>query len=542
MASAPGRPRRPRGRPVPWLVVAVFPLDDPPGPQEAAVAALLTVPPVADELGRLFADAGFSLHLVGGSVRDLLLGRADATADLDFTTDARPDDVLRVTKRWAQGIWDAGIRFGTVGVIRNGQRLEITTYRSEQYDADSRNPDVSFGDTLAGDLVRRDFTINAMAVSVPGHVFVDPGTGLADLARGVLRTPAAPRDSFTDDPLRMLRAARFVSQLPGFALDPDVRAVMPELAERLRIVAPERVRDELSKLLLGADPVAGLEVMVDAGLAAQVLPELPALRLERDEHARHKDVYAHTLQVLRQAIERETAGPDLVLRLAALLHDIGKPATRRIDPRSRRVSFHHHDETGARLARKRLTALRFPKALIDEVVGLVALHLRFYGYVDTMAAGPEPVADPAANGRRRDAWSDSAVRRYVHDAGPLLDRLHLLVRSDCTTRNQRKAARLAAAYDDLERRIARLGEQEELARMRPDLDGNDIQGVLQVGPGRLVGEARQFLLDLRIDEGPLGDTAALHRLVAWARERGVEVPDGAEERLAAIRGAAADDG
>ncbi len=456
-------------------------------------ADLVPLSPEALSLGRAFAQAGHELHLVGGPVRDALLGRP--SDDLDFTTDARPEQVLEIVGPLASATWTTGIEFGTVGAQVQGLRCEITTYRADRYDRESRNPEVEYGTSLEDDLRRRDFTMNAMAVSATGdRVFTDPFGGLADLARGVLRTPSTPQESFADDPLRMLRAARFVSTL-GVTLAPDVDAALHEMADQLSRITAERVQVELSKLLLGAAPRRGLEVLVDAGLADVVLPELPALRMAADEHGQHKDVYAHTLQVLDQAIDLEDDGPDLVLRWAALLHDIGKPATRRFVAGGR-VTFHHHEVEGARLARKRLKALRYPGALIDDVAQLVFLHLRFYGY-------------------RSSQWTDSAVRRYVVDAGPLLPRLHKLVRSDCTTRNKRKAAALAAAYDALERRIAELRTQEELDAIRPDLDGNEIMTILGIPPGPLVGQAYRHLLALRMEHGPLGHERAVSELQAW---------------------------
>ena len=484
--------------------------------QSNAVRELLRVSPVAEELGERFAAAGHALHLVGGSVRDALLGRLGD--DLDFTTGARPEQVLALVEGWAEATWTTGIAFGTVGVQRRGFRLEITTYRAEAYDRSSRHPDVTYGEDIAGDLVRRDFTVNAMAVALPDwrapDAFVDLHGGLDDLAAGVLRTPGTPEASFDDDPLRMMRAARFASQL-GFRVDPDVVAAMREMADRLAIVSVERIADELSKLLCGAHPRAGLELLVDTGLAAHVLPELPALRLEIDEHHQHKDVYDHTLQVLERAIALEDDGPDLVLRLAALLHDIGKPRTRRKEAGGG-VSFHHHEVVGASMAKRRLSALRYPKDVTAAVVLLTELHLRFHGY------------RVGAAGRGTDqgsAWTDSAVRRYVTDAGDQLERLHKLVRSDCTTRNRRRAAALAAAYDDLEARIAALAEQEELRRIRPDLDGTAIMELLQLPPGPLVGQAYRHLLEVRMDRGPLPREQAELELRAWARDQGLAVPD-----------------
>ncbi len=460
---------------------------------------LVTVPPVAQELADLFGAAGHRLYLVGGTVRDALLGRPET--DLDFTTDARPDAVLALVDGWASAVWDTGIAFGTVGLRRRGVTMEITTFRSDAYDRVSRNPVVAYGDTIEEDLERRDFSVNAMAVELTGgrRAFVDPFGGLAALASGVLDTPATPEESFADDPLRMLRAARFVAQL-GFTPAPRVVAAMTAMAAELGRITAERVQAELSKLIMGAHPRRGLELLVDTGLAEVVLPEVPAMRLAIDEHMQHKDVYTHSLVVLEQAIARETDGPDLVLRLAALLHDIGKPDTRRREPDGR-VSFHHHEAVGAKLVRKRLRALRYPKVIVDEVSQLVFLHLRFHGY-----GGGE--------------WTDSAVRRYVTDAGPLLDRLHKLVRSDCTTRNKRRAAALQRTYDDLESRITTLRAQEELDAIRPDLDGNAIMELLGIGPGPLVGRAYKHLLALRMERGPLSREDAEAELRRWAAANG----------------------
>lgn len=452
---------------------------------------LVPMPPAATRLGEAFAAAGHELHLVGGPVRDAIMGRP--CEDLDFTTDARPERILELVTPLAGATWTTGIRFGTVGARVGGVMCEITTFRADAYDGVTRNPEVRFGDSLADDLRRRDFTMNAMAVSVVDRHFTDPYQGMADLARGVLRTPSAPEESFGDDPLRMLRAARFVSTL-GVTVAPEVAAAMTSLAGELRRITPERVLAELNKLILGRSPRAGLELMVDTGLADVVLPELPALRMAADEHGQHKDVYAHTLQVLDQAIDLEDE-PDAVLRWAALLHDIGKPATREFQSGGR-VTFHHHEVVGARLTRKRLKALRASNQFIDDVSQLVYLHLRFYGY-------------------RTSEWTDSAVRRYVQDAGPLLPRLHKLVRSDCTTRNKRKAAALSHAYDTLEERIAELKAQEELDAIRPDLDGNEIMTILGIGPGREVGAAYKHLLALRMEHGPLGHDRAVDELRAW---------------------------
>jgi poly(A) polymerase len=466
--------------------------------QHRAVSELLRVAPVADDLARRFQEAGFSLALVGGSVRDALLGRLGN--DLDFTTDARPQDVLRIVRPWADAVWEVGIAFGTVGAQKSGYQIEVTTYRSEAYDRTSRKPEVSYGDSIEEDLVRRDFTVNAMAVALPEKRFIDPHGGLDDLAARALRTPGTPQESFSDDPLRMMRAARFAAQL-DFEVAPEVVAAMKEMAGRIEIVSAERVRDELNKLVLAAHPRKGLTLLVDTGLADHVLPELPALRLERDEHHRHKDVYEHTLIVLEQAMALEDDGPDLTLRLAALLHDIGKPRTRRFE-KDGRVSFHHHEVVGAKMTKKRMTALKYSNELVRDVSRLVELHLRFHGY---------------GTGE----WTDSAVRRYVRDAGPLLDRLHKLTRSDCTTRNKRKAAALSRAYDGLEERIAKLQEQEELDAIRPDLDGNQIMEILGIEPGPAVGRAYKHMLELRLENGPMGpDTAVAALRKWWAEQQG----------------------
>lgn len=469
--------------------------------QRNAVVELLRIASVADELAGRFAAAGHSLYLVGGSVRDALLGRLGT--DLDFTTDARPERILELVDGWADAVWDTGIAFGTVGARKRDSICEITTFRADQYDRVSRNPEVTFGDSIEGDLVRRDFTVNAMAVDLSTRTFIDPYDGMSALLERRLDTPATPEESFADDPLRMLRAARFASQLE---FDPAERVVrsMSMMAEEIERITPERIQAELSKLMLGSRPRRGIELLVDTGLADRVLPEIPAMRLEIDEHHQHKDVYQHSLVVLEQAIELEDAGADLVLRLAALLHDVGKPVTRRFEPGGG-VSFHHHEVVGAKMVRKRLRALRYSKDVIEDVAQLVYLHLRFHGY-----GGGE--------------WTDSAVRRYVTDAGPLLNRLHKLVRADCTTRNRRKAQALRTTYDDLEARIARIAEQEDLARVRPDLDGNDIMRLLGVPPGPVVGAAWRYLKDLRLDRGPLGHEQAVAALVEWARERGIQPP------------------
>lgn len=461
----------------------------------------LAASPTVSRLAAAFETAGHEFALVGGPVRDAFLGRP--VNDLDFTTDATPDEILAVVKPIAEAHWDIGRAFGTIGAKIAGETVEITTYRADAYDGASRKPEVVFGTSLEDDLTRRDFTVNALALRLPKLELVDPSGGVEDLVARVLRTPAAPEQSFGDDPLRMLRAARFSAQL-GFTVEPATEQAMTDLAAEIDRISAERVRDELTKLLLSRSPRGGIRLLVESGLAERVLPELPALSLERDEHHRHKDVYEHSLTVLDQAIDYEIErgvldSPDLVVRLAALLHDIGKPATRRFEAGGA-VSFHHHDVVGAKLARKRLRALRFDNDTIAAVSRLIELHLRFFGYTDG-------------------AWSDSAVRRYVRDAGDQLERLHILARADVTTRNRRKADQLAFAYDDLEERISVLAEEEELAAVRPELDGADIMRLLGVPPGPVVGEAYRYLLEVRLDEGPIGPDAATERLLAWWASR-----------------------
>ena len=463
-----------------------------------ARAALAELPPCLAALGHLFTRAGHEIALVGGPVRDAFLGLTPH--DLDCTTSARPDQTEAILESWGDACWDIGKDFGTIGARKGDIIVEVTTYRTEAYEVGSRKPAVSYGDTLEGDLTRRDFTVNAMALRLPDLELVDPCGGLADLRAGVLRTPAGAVQSFDDDPLRIMRTARFAAQL-CFDVEMDVMDAMTEMAPRLEIVSAERVRAELERLLISPWPRRGLELMVHTGVADVVLPELAALVETVDEHRRHKDVYEHTLTVLDQAMALETGpdgpvpAPDLVLRLAAIMHDVGKPATRRFLPGGA-VTFHGHDHVGARMTRKRLRALRFDKQTIKDVSRLVELHLRFHGYADA-------------------AWSDSAVRRYVADAGPLLERLHRLTRADVTTRNRRKARMLDAAYDDLEARIAALARQEELDAIRPDLNGAQIMDELGIEPGPVVGEAYRFLLDLRMEKGPLGEEAARQALRSW---------------------------
>lgn len=453
--------------------------------------------PVVRTLADAFSAAGFDLAVVGGPVRDALLGRP--THDLDFTTNALPDDILRIITPISTAQWDIGREFGTIGARVQGEQVEVTTYRADSYDGVTRKPTVEFGDTIDADLHRRDFTVNAMALRVPAVTLVDPTGGVEDLIAGVLRTPADPQVSFGDDPLRMLRGARFSAQL-GFRIDDDTVDAITELKTTLEIVSPERIQSELVRLMQTEDPVRGIRVLVDTGLIEEFLPEVSALRLEVDEHHHHKDVYEHSLTVLSQAISLEQSRnpgdePDVALRIAALLHDIGKPRTRKLEDGGV-VTFHHHDVVGSRMARKRLQALRFDTDTTDAVSKLIELHLRFFGYAEG-------------------AWTDAAVRRYVRDAGDQLERLHILTRADVTTRNKRKAGRLASAYDDIESRIAALREQEELDSIRPELDGNQIQQILGIAPGREVGEAYRFLLELRLDEGVIGTDASEQRLREW---------------------------
>lgn len=457
--------------------------------------------PVALEAGELFARAGFELALVGGPVRDLFLG--ETSVDLDFTTNATPDQTLAVVDGWADATWEIGKEYGTIGIRKGNEMVEITTYRAEKYDPDSRKPVVAFGTDLKEDLFRRDFTINSMALRLPSLELVDPFGGQEDLQKGIIRTPGTPQASFSDDPLRMMRAARFASRL-DIDLAPEVFEAMVDMADRIQIISAERVRDELVKLICGTAPRRGVDLLVESGLAAFVLPEIPALKLEVDEHHRHKDVYQHSLTVMEQAAALETdadgavPGPDFVLRFAALMHDIGKPATRKFESNGA-VSFLHHDVVGAKLTKKRMRELRFDNDTIKAVARLVELHMRFYGYGDA-------------------GWTDSAVRRYVRDAGDLLERLHRLTRADVTTRNKRKANRIASAYDDLERRIIELAEQEELDAIRPDLDGEEIMAILGIKPGPQVGQAYKFLLNLRLDEGALGKEEATARLLEWSKK------------------------
>ena len=466
--------------------------------QRNAVSELLRISKVIGDLGSRFDAAGHRLYLVGGSVRDAMLGGLGH--DLDFTTSAHPDETHAILRDFTPATWDIGREFGTIGGRRGNFVVEVTTYRTDSYEVGSRKPEVEYGDTLEGDLTRRDFTVNAMAMRLPQLALVDPHDGLSDLAVGRLRTPVSALQSFDDDPLRIMRAARFSAQL-GIDVDEDVMDAMESMAGRLEIVSAERIRAELERLIISPWPRRGLELMVHTGVADIVLPELSALVSTVDEHNRHKDVYQHTLTVLDQAIDLETdadgpvPGPDFILRFAALMHDVGKPATRCFESNGT-VSFHHHELVGAKMTRKRMKALRFDKATTDAVSDLVALHLRFHGYGDAK-------------------WSDSAVRRYVADAGELLERLHRLTRADCTTRNKRKAAFLSAAYDDLEERIAALRAQEELDAIRPDLDGDQIMEILGIRPSKAVKMARDYLLDLRMENGPMGEEAAREALLAW---------------------------
>ena len=463
---------------------------------EVAIASLIKRAPLASSLAQSFAAQGFRLALVGGPVRDALLGRLGN--DLDFTTDARPEVTKKILQGWAENVWDTGIEFGTVAGKRGDTTVEVTTYRTESYDPDSRKPEVEYGDSIEGDLSRRDFTVNSMALELTTKTpeFIDPFNGLEDLAKRVLRTPAKAENSFSDDPLRMMRAARFASQL-DFEIAPDVLQAIKDMAGRISIISAERVRDEFTKMLMSKNPRTGITILVETGLAEIVLPEIPKLRLEIDEHHHHKDVYEHSITVLEQAISHEDrlGGPNLIIRLAALLHDIGKPKTRNLIPGGG-VSFHHHEIVGARLTKSRLKALRFDGDTIEQVETLVALHLRFHGYGDG-------------------EWTDSAVRRYVRDAGDLLVHLHVLTRADCTTRNAKKAERLAKTYDALEARIAKLMEEEELSKIRPDLDGAQVMKLLNIKPSAAVGKALDYLLELRLEHGPLGEERATEELLNW---------------------------
>ena len=467
---------------------------------ELAIRSLIERAPLASSLAQAFKEAGFKLALVGGPVRDAILGRLGN--DLDFTTDAKPLETKKILQSWAEDVWDIGIDFGTIAGKRGGTTVEITTYRSDKYDLDSRKPEVKFGENIEGDLSRRDFTVNAMALELTGAKpeFIDVFNGLTDLSAKILRTPVTPEQSFSDDPLRMMRAARFAAQL-NFEVSEDALKAMTEMAERINIISAERTRDEFTKLIMSNNPRKGIAILVSTGIAELVLPEIPKLQLEIDEHHHHKDVYEHSLTVLDQAIalEERLGGKNLVNRLASLLHDIGKPKTRALIPGGG-VSFHHHEVVGARLAKERLKKLRYSNEVIDDVETLIALHLRFHGYGDG-------------------EWTDSAVRRYVRDAGELLTHLHVLTRADCTTRNQRKAELLAKTYDELEARIERLAAEEELAAIRPDLDGAEVMELLKLKPSREVGLALDFLLELRLEHGPLGKERATTELLNWWQSR-----------------------
>ena len=463
---------------------------------QLAITTLTSRAPEATELASLFKSAGYKLALVGGPVRDAILGRLGN--DLDFTTDAHPKDCEKILNKWADSVWDIGAAFGTVSGKKGEITVEVTTYRSESYDSSSRKPNVEFGKTIEGDLARRDFTINAMALELttPEPTFIDLFNGVADLQNKLIKTPGKAEESFSDDPLRMMRAARFMSQL-NFEIDPSVLVAIKSMATRLEIISFERIRDEFIKILMSPSPRIGITVLVETGLTDYFLPEVPKLKLEIDEHHHHKDVYEHSLTVLEQAIGLESRldGPNLTLRLAALLHDIGKPKTKQLIAGGG-VSFHHHEVVGARMCKERMKKLRFDNHMIEDVSQLVFLHLRFHGY---------------GSGE----WTDSAVRRYVRDAGPLLTHLHLLTRADCTTRNKKKAESLAKTYDQLEERIALLMEQEELDKIRPDLSGEEIMQILAIKPSPTVGKAYDFLLELRLEKGPIGKEAATEELLTW---------------------------
>ena len=467
---------------------------------QLAITTLTKQAPDASELAKLFKVAGFKLALVGGPVRDAILGRLGN--DLDFTTDAHPKDSEKILKKWADSVWDIGAAFGTVAGKKDEITVEITTYRSESYDPTSRKPDVEFGQSIEADLARRDFTINAMALELTTDepTFIDLFNGVADLQKKIIKTPGKPEDSFSDDPLRMMRAARFMSQL-NFEVDQSVLVAIKNMAARLEIISAERIRDEFIKIMMSQSPRLGITLLVETGLADHFLPEVPKLKLEIDEHHHHKDVYEHSLTVLEQAIalEDRLAGPNLTLRLAALLHDIGKPKTKQLIAGGG-VSFHHHEVVGARMCKERMKKLRFDNHIINDVSQLVFLHLRFHGY---------------GSGE----WTDSAVRRYVRDAGELLTHLHLLTRADCTTRNKKKAEGLARTYDQLEERIELLMQQEELNKIRPDLSGEQIMEILEIKPSPTVGKAYDFLLELRLEHGPLGEEKAKQALLTWWKEQ-----------------------
>ena len=467
---------------------------------ELAISTLTKQAPASTALAKAFKEAGFKLALVGGPVRDAILGRLGN--DLDFTTNAHPKECEKILNKWADSVWDVGAAFGTIAGKKDEITVEITTYRSESYSADSRKPNVEFGENIEGDLSRRDFTINAMALELTTDepTFIDLFGGVSDLQNKVIKTPGKPEDSFSDDPLRMMRAARFMSQL-NFEVDPAVVAAMKSMAKRLEIISSERIRDEFIKTIMGQQPKLGITLLVETGLADIFLPEVPQLKLEIDEHHHHKDVYEHSLTVLEQAIRLEDrlGGANLTLRLAALLHDIGKPKTRQLIAGGG-VSFHHHEVVGSRMCKERMRKLRFDNHIINDVSQLVFLHLRFHGY---------------GSGE----WTDSAVRRYVRDAGELLTHLHLLTRADCTTRNQKKADLLAKTYDELEERISVLMEQEELNKIRPDLSGEQIMEILKIKPSPMVGKAYDFLLELRLEHGPLGEEKAKELLLNWWQQQ-----------------------
>ena len=467
---------------------------------QLAITTLSKQAPAATDLAKQFKAAGFKLALVGGPVRDAILGRLGN--DLDFTTDALPKQSEKILEKWADSVWDIGAAFGTVAGKKGEITVEITTYRSESYDPSSRKPDVEFGKSIEADLARRDFTINAMALELTTEqpTFIDLFNGVTDLQNKLIKTPGKPEDSFTDDPLRMMRAARFMSQL-NFAVDPAIITAIKNMSSRLEIISAERIRDEFTKIILSSAPRIGITLLVETGLADYFLPEVPKLKLEIDEHHHHKDVYEHSLTVLEQAIglEQRLGGPNLTLRLAALLHDIGKPKTKQLIPGGG-VSFHHHEVVGARMCKERLKKLRFDNHLINDVAKLTFLHLRFHGY---------------GSGE----WTDSAVRRYVRDAGELLTHLHLLTRADCTTRNKKKAEGLAKTYDQLEKRIEDLMAQEELNKIRPDLTGDEIMQILGIKPSPIVGKAYEFLLELRLEHGPQGAEKAKEELLKWWKEQ-----------------------
>lgn len=447
---------------------------------------LLLKHPVVQELSDLFEKAERQLYIVGGSVRDALLGKLHE--DFDFTTDASPDEIQRIVGDWAEAIWLIGIRFGTLALRKDEHQIEITTFRQEVYPENSRHPIVKFSAEIEADLSRRDFTFNAMAVKLPEGKFVDPFGGWKDLILKQLKTPLSPEQSFLDDPLRMLRAVRFTSTIEVMPTQEVIKAIK-ELRERLKIVSRERIRDEFSKLLVGARPALGLKLMVESSLASEVLPDLLKLIHESDPIHRHKDLLTHTLAVI------ERTPPDLIVRLAALLHDIGKPETMTIEEGE--VHFYHHETVGAKIAKRCLKMLKYPNKIIEDVKQLILLHMRFLTY---------PMG-----------WTDKAVRKYVRDAGPLLKELNALVRADCTSQIPGRAERFAEYLQELEERIVRLEAEEESAKIRPPLDGHEIMEFLGIPPGPQVGEILRALLEVKLEGTVETKEEAYEFLRRWAK-------------------------